>query len=267
MIYEALGEIPPQFAHLPLILSPDRSKLSKRHGATSVVDYKNDYLPEALINFLGKLSHTFTHDIVSREKLIEEFELPKVHKSGAVFDIAKLDWINGEYIKKLGDEKLIEKLKPLIDKINNLASHSDRGTVQASDFGVNQNYLVKILPLIRERIKKFSDIKEFEFFFKEPEYDGGLLIWKAKSKEEVRDSLNRTKEILEKFDEEIDKDKLRKELDELAVNTEGDRGLVYWPLRVALTGLKASPDPIDVAIVLEKKETLRRVSVAIEKLS
>ena len=297
MIYEALGEIPPQFAHLPLILSPDRSKLSKRHGATSVVDYKNDYLPEALINFLGKLSHTFTHDIVSREKLIEEFELPKVHKSGAVFDIAKLDWINGEYIKKLGDEKLIEKLKPLIDKINNLASHSDRSAVQGGDFEIDQNYLEKMLPMVRERIKKFSDIKEFGFFFKEPEYNPELLIWKNKTREEVRESLERVKEILEKSDlashddrstaqgndlGEIDKEKLNQELDELAVSISGDhtkdvkssttsrganRGLVYWPLRVALTGLKASPDPVDVAVILGKEKTLGRVEIAIEKLN
>lgn len=248
MIYEALGAQPPQFAHLPLILAPDRSKLSKRHGATAVVDYKDDYLPEALLNFLGKLSFTFSDDIVDMEIMLKEFELSKVHKSGAVFDAAKLDWLNGEYIKKLGDTELIEKLKPFI---------GEHG----------KDIITKILPMARERLKKFSDIKEFSFFFAEPDYDGRLLIWKSKNKEEVSKSLVAVREVIEKLDEDIDKDKLRKELDELAVINGKDRGLVYWPLRVALTGLKASPDPVDVATVLGKEKTLERVGVATEKLN
>lgn len=292
MIYEALGEQAPQFAHLPLILAPDRSKLSKRHGATSVVDYKNDYLPEALTNFLGKLSYSFTEDILGRDKMIEEFELSKVHKSGAVFDVAKLNWLNGEYIKKLSDGELIEKLLPHINKIlenkdsSDLASYNDRGTVQGID--LIRKHLYKMLPLVRERTKKFSDIKEFEFFFKEPEYDAELLIWKNKTHEEVRESLEKVRAILEKSDlafyndrngmQDSNKENLRKELDELAVITGSDpaksstddrgasRGLIYWPLRVALTGLKASPDPVDVVNVLGKEETLKRVEKALRLL-
>jgi len=84
LIYEALGKIPPLFAHLPLILAPDRTKLSKRHGAMAVVDYKKDYLPDAIVNFLGGLGFTFSKDVLSREEMVKEFELSKVHKSGAI---------------------------------------------------------------------------------------------------------------------------------------------------------------------------------------
>ena len=247
LIYKALGGKPPQFAHLPLLLAPDRSKLSKRHGATAVVDYKEDYLPEAIINFLGKLSYTFSSDIIDRDAMVREFELSKVHHSGAVFDVKKLDWLNGEYIKKLSDKDLSDKLQPY--------------TGNASS-----DYVAKILPLARERIKKFSDIKEFNFFFEEPEYDKELLAWKFKSDKEMGASLQATKELLEKFDwVKSNVEKLRKELDALSSQI-GDRGLIYWPFRVALTGQKSSPDPVDVAEILGKEKTLERIEVAISKI-
>lgn len=247
LIYNSLGKKPPQFAHLPLLLASDRSKLSKRHGATAVVNYKDDYLPEAIINFLGKLSYTFSSDIVDRDEMVGEFELSKVHHSGAVFDVKKLDWINGEYIKKLGDKELLEKLRPHV------------GTADPTSVS-------KILPLARERIKKFSDIKEFDFFFRTPEYDGALLTWKFKSDKEISASLSAVLEVLKKIDwKKFDGGKLRKELDTLSSQI-GDRGLVYWPFRVALTGQKTSPDPVDVAKILGKEKTLERVQNAISKI-
>lgn len=253
LIYEALGKKQPHFGHLPLLLAPDRSKLSKRHGATAVVDYKNDYLPEALVNFLGKLSYTFSTDIISREMMLEEFDLSKVHHSGAVFDIKKLDWINGEYIKKLSDEKLIEKLLPHIPD------------------NIGLDYIQRILPSVRERIKKFSDIKEFDFYFQTPEYSGELLAWKFKSDKEITASLQGVKLLLENFNwDKFNGDSLRKKLDDLALEIsqpqQKDRGLVYWPFRVALTGQQSSPDPVDIAEILGKEKTLERVKNAISKI-
>ena len=106
LIYEAFGIKPPVFAHLPLILASDRTKLSKRHGATSIEEYKNNYLPEALVNFMGFIGYTYSKEIINKEEMAEEFELKKVHKSGAIFDIKKLNWLNARYIKDLGIEKL-----------------------------------------------------------------------------------------------------------------------------------------------------------------
>src|SRR3989338_7965538 len=137
LIYEALEFPVPLFAHLPLLLAADRSKLSKRHGDTAVLDYRKDYLPEAMINFLGSLSCTFSKEIISKEEMIEEFELGKVHKSGAIFDIKKLNWINAQYIRRL-DSKTFEQLS------------NEHNIPEAA------------IPLITERLEKLSDVQNFD---------------------------------------------------------------------------------------------------------
>lgn len=242
LIYEALGVKPPVFAHLPLILSPDRTKLSKRHGVISVEEYKNDYLPEALLNFMGFIGYTYSKEIISKEEMSEEFELKKVHKSGAVFDIKKLNWLNARYIKNLG-----------IDKLINLT-----GIEEVTE---------KAVPLITERLEKLSDVKNFNYLWQEPDYSRELLKWKNFDYPGVRDSLEKTRLVLERLDDENDdfKGVLRISLDELAKEL-GDRGLVYWPLRVALTGREKSPDPVDVAFVIGKEKTLERIKNAINKI-
>lgn len=240
LIYEALGKTPPQFAHLPLILASDRSKLSKRHEAVAVVDYKKDYLPETIINFLGAMSHTFSKEIMTREEMIDEFELSKVHKSGAVFDVKKLNWINSQYVKKLS----AQEFKTAV------------GISEIPDSAV---------PLITERLEKISDAVNFDYLWKEPNYDKKLLKWKKSTLEKSIETLVEVKKIIEDFNFKKEKDELRKVLDEFSVRT-GDRGLVYWPLRVALSGKEKSPDPVDILYVLGKKESLKRVNTAINKL-
>jgi len=236
LIFEALGFPIPTFAHLPLILAPDRTKLSKRHGDTSALAYKKDYLPEAVINFLGALGYTFSKEIISKEEMIKEFELEKVHKSGAIFDIKKLNWINSQYIRNLE-----------IDKFRNLV-------------GI-QEIPEKALPLITERLEKLTDVQTFNYLWQEPEYNKELLTWKKSTLEKSIETLTKVKDIIEKFDFK-DKNELRKNLDEFS-SVIGDRGLVYWPLRVALTGKDKSPDPVDIAFVLGKEKTLERINRAI----
>jgi glutamyl-tRNA synthetase len=248
LIQEALDFEMPLYAHLPLLLGTDKSKLSKRNGAASLDEYKKmGYLPEALANFICLLSFTMPdgREIVPMEELVNVFDLLKVHKSGAVFDMKKLDWMNGEYIKNLSDEELAEK----IFEIPN------------DKFQMSKEELIRIMPLARERIKKLSDISEFDYFFKEPEYDRGLLVWKDKDFGEIKNSLSEVAKIIEEKGTE-NKDVLRQELDSLGVKL-GDRGLAYWPFRVALSGLKASPDPVDIAEILGNKKTLERVKAAI----
>ena len=245
LIYEALGKTPPQFAHLPLILASDRSKLSKRHGGTAVVDYKKDYLPEAIVNFLGGLSYTFSKDILTKEEMIDEFELSKVHKSGAVFDLKKLNWINSQYIKKLSPEKFKKALQQATGRLDDI--------------------LDAAVPLITERLEKLSDVENFSYLWKEPKYNEKLLKWKKSNFNTSLDILAEVKKIIDDFDFEKGKDELRKVLDEFSGKV-GDRGLVYWPLRVALTGKDKSPDPIDIAYVLKKEETLKRVKFALGKI-
>ena len=133
--------------------------------------------------------------------------------------------------------------------------------------GVQDEFVDKIQHLITERVEKLSDIKNFDYFFKEPDYDRGLLKWKKLSDEEIKKSLTLTKGALEPIDWKIfDKDYIRKKLDVLAKEKfEGDRGAVYWPLRVALTGKEGSPDPIDLLSVLSKENILKRLEQALGK--
>ena len=241
LIYEALNAVPPKFAHLPLILGPDKTKLSKRHGATSVIEYKKDYLPEALVNFMGFLGYTYGKEILSKEEMAEEFELKKVHKSSAVFNIEKLNWTNAQYVKQLNSKTF--------KQITNLRNLPD-----------------KAVPLLTERLEKLSGVQDFDYFWKEPDYELDLLVWKDFPKNEVKNSLNEVKMIMENWDwQNSDKDALRLALDDLGKKL-GDRGLVYWALRVALTGKDKSPDPVEVAGALDKKIILKRIDVAIKKL-
>jgi len=263
LIQEALGIKTPQYAHLPLILGPDRTKLSKRHEAESVQEYKDmGYLPEAMINFMALLGwHSpeelkrkgeKPEDIFTLDELTAIFDLKDVQKSPAVFDIKKLNWINGYYVHQLPPEQFRAAITPFIIK----------------ELGVNdikEDYLDKIQHLMTERMEKLSDIKNFDYFFREPKYDRGLLNWKSMPADDIKKSLTKVKEALEPIDWEIfDKDYARKKLDDLAKdNFNGDRGAVYWPLRVALTGKQGSPDPIDILEVLPKEIILKRIEKAI----
>lgn len=249
LIQEALGFEQPQYAHLPMILAPDKSKLSKRHDATSIKEYRElGYLPDALVNYmalLGWSAEDSQREILTTNEVIEQFDdLSKIHKSGAVFDIKKLNWINSQYIKMENDEKLAKLVQPFIEK----------------HFGQQEKeIIIKIAPLLRERLEYLNQVKEFHYFFKEPEYDKELLRWKSASDEEIETSLENVKKIVEEIGVE-DKHRLIEKLDQLYLQ---NRGLAYWPFRVSLTGEKASPDPVDIAYILGKEKTLERVNNAL----
>lgn len=237
LISEALGFPVPVFAHLPLLLGADRSKLSKRHGDTAVKNYLNDYLPEAIVNFLGCLGYTFSKEIMTKEEMVQEFDLAKVHKSGAIFDIKKLNWINSQWIKKLSPAEF--------KKVANLPDVPDAA-----------------VPLITERLERLSDAQTFSYLWEESEYETSLLKWKKGELSDAKQALEKVHQALKEID--FDKASIKNKLDELAGS---DRGLIYWPLRVALSGQEKSPDPVELSMVLGKEETLRRVEKAIEKLN
>lgn len=258
LIAEALAISLPKLAHLPLILGKDRSKLSKRHGATMFEEYlEAGYLPEALINFLALLGWTPTEnqnlEILEVAELIELFKLERVHKAGAVFDIKKLNWINAQHLKKLSDEELTEKIASLVER----------------HFGEQDRELIlKLIPLFRERLEYLDQIKEYKYFFQEPEYETGLLVWKKLDRAEARRALELVRESLNNREGEIfDEHQMRVWLDQLAREQfGGDRGAIYWPLRVALSGERFSPDPINIMKALTKEQILKRVKKAIGML-
>ena len=235
LIMEALGFNRPHYAHLPLILDPDRSKMSKRFSATSISEYQEQgYLPETLINFLALLGwHPKDEkEILSKEELTKEFDLSRVQKAGAIFNIEKLNWLNTQYIKKLDNEKLAEKL----------------GLVKSE-----QN--LKIIKLSKDRMNKLSDFKIVShFFYKLPDYSADLLAWKNQSKADAQKILKELEGIIND----------PKEIINLA--DKKGKGEVLWPLRAALSGLGASPGPLEILDILGEEEAGRRLDLAISKL-
>ena len=260
LIQEALGFPRPDYAHLPLILGPDRSKLSKRHGAVSISEYRKvGYLPEAMINFLVFLGWNpgDEREIYSLPSLVKEFSLDKVQKGGAVFNIKRLDFLNGFYIRQKSIDRLTELCLPYL---------KERGLIKEEL--VDFELLKKIVALYQERLKKLSEISELtDFFFKEKlEYDKSLLKWGEMSDKEIKNSLEKLEKILAKINPaKWTKENLENNLMPEAEKM-GDRGKLFWPLRVALTGKEASAGPLEIAEILGKEKTLERIKEAKEKI-
>jgi len=263
LLYEAFGWQKPEFAHLPLLLNIDRSKLSKRQGDVAVEDYvKKGYLKEAIINFIALLGWNpgegNTQEIFSLDELIEKFDLKKVHKAGAVFDLKKLDWLNSEYIKNLPLEKLYEKSTEFFQgkDFYQIASGEKK----------SEDYLKKVLTIEQGRLNNLSEVGEYsKFFFQDIDYPPALLKWKAMSLADIKNSLEKSKIVLEKIGQnDWTRENLEKSLLEAAGNKRGD---LLWPLRVALTGEQKSPTPFEVSWVLGKDESLKRLNFALNKAS
>lgn len=257
LLYEYFGWKSPQWAHLPLLLNTDKTKMSKRKGDVAVEDYiKKGYLPEAMVNYLAFLGWNpgTEKEIYSMEELLKDFSLERVHKAGAVFNIEKLNWYNSYYIKQLSIEKLTELCLSYLPPLH-----------KGGQEGLNYK---KIIALEQERLQTISEIGEhIAFFFKLPTYDKSLLKWKEMTDEEIKKSLESSKQIISDTpDNEFTKEKLSKLLIAKASEFK-NKGELLWPLRVALSGQKNSPPPFDIAEILGKKESLERIQKAIEKLT
>lgn len=264
VLYEMFGWQPPLFAHLPLLLNPDKSKLSKRQGDVAVEDYiKKGYLPEAIINFIVFLGWNpgGEREIFSLEELIKEFSLEKVTKSGAVFNLEKLDWYNKEYLKLMPLEKLVEKAKPWLE---------EAGLLQNADLRVQDSeWLGKVLALERERVTTLAELPEaVKFVFKLPDYDGKILIWKKSNVEEAKNILQELINSLDTFGvQDWGKAVLEQKIGEWLQEKGYGTGNVLWPMRVALSGQQNSPGPFEIAEVLRKEETINRLKIAIKKIT
>ena len=259
-LYQNFGWEIPEFAHLPLLLNPDKTKLSKRQGDVSVEDYTNKgYLKEAIINFVALLGWNpgegSTQEIFSIQELIDKFELEKVHKAGAVFDIKKLDWINAQYIKKMDINELYQNALPFFEQKEFFKNTSDDKKTE--------EYLKKVLTVEKERLTKFYDVgEENKFFFQSISYEKELLRWKKNTDEETKQSLETSERVIgEISDENWSKENLERNLLETAGEKRGD---LLFPLRASLTGEQKSPSPFEVAWVLGKYETINRISNAIK---
>ena len=269
LIFKALGWEVPQYAHLPLILNEDKSKLSKRKNKVSVDDYlKDGYLPEALLNFLALLGWNTPdeQEIFTMEELIQKFTLDRVHKGGAVFDLKKLDWVNGEWIKKEIAEDVDGFYKKALPFLEEKVPTDDAALVK------------KILkdPDFEGRFKKLSEISEglAPLFSDLPDYPLDLI---ARDKfgitaEMLRDTvLPAVKAAFEALEWEKGDSAKSGEISEKMMTVVTDSGLkngqVLWPLRVALSGLEKSPNFATLAVYLGKEEVLKRINTAIGNCS
>ncbi len=266
LIQEALGFPRPVYAHIPLILAQDKSKLSKRkHGdSVSVKHYREQgILPQTMINFLALLGWNpgDEREIFSLDELVSIFDIKKVQKGGAVFNPEKLDWLNQQYLNNLNREEKADKIKEY------LAKHKE-GWLKSPVLG-NPVFI----DLIVERIKKWGDIQELvkngelDYFFEAPTVQADKVPWfKNPDIKSTILHLSKASDIINglgntDWDVKIIKDKLMKYADERG------RGEVLWPLRYALTGREKSADPFSIAKILGKEETLLRWQKTTKELS
>jgi glutamyl-tRNA synthetase len=258
MTYAALDLQPPKFAHLPMVLGPDRSKLSKRHGATSVLEFREQgYLPEAMVNFLALTGWSLDDktDIISREDLIKHFSLERVSKTPAIFNHEKLKWMNGVYIRKLAPEDFAQYCRHFLNK----------AFLESS---MKADYVRRVLPLVQERVKLLAEVPQLThyFFSDKLEYDANLLINKGMTGESTRRMLLVASERLEKipaFDEQSLETLLRPLAEELGLKA----GQLFGALRTAVSGETATPPLFQMMAVLGRERCLGRITGAISRLA
>lgn len=253
----ALGYELPAFAHVPMILAPDRSKLSKRHGATSVEEFQNEgYLPEALINYMALLGWSPGEDreLINLEDMIAVFKLDKVNKTAAIYDVNKLAWMNGHYIRERSPEQLAEAALPFF-KMHGLLE----GELSSSEL----DYLKRVLNAVRERARTLKELAEAAeyFYLDEFEYDQ-KGIKKAFQKEGAADVLRSIRQELITL-EEFDEGKTEALFNEMSEKTGLSFGRLIQPTRLALTGRMGGPGLFEIMSLLGKDKTLSRLDKAI----
>ncbi len=261
LLYQNFGWQPPRFIHISLTLNKGGGKLSKRQGDVAVEDFRaKGYLPEALINFNVLLGWhpKDDHELLALDELIKIFNYRDMGISSPVFDLEKLDYINGYYIRQKNINDLVALCQPYLKDILNKTTDKTKKSDQ---------YLAKVVTIEQERLKYLSEIAELtEFFFvDELNFDKNLLAWKKMSVDDAKDNLSKLDDILANIEEkEWNKENLEKVIIEYLKNNDLKIGEYLWPMRVALTGREASPGPFEVAEILGKSETLQRIKQAIK---
>ena len=253
-LYKALGFELPKFAHIPMILGEDGSRMSKRHGATSVTEYReNGYLPDALVNFIALLGWSPGHDqeLLTRQEMIEKFTLKRVNKTSARFDYTKLDWMNGKYIQDLPVEDLVSKLRPYIKDAN-----LDNGVF-------TDEWLYKLVELYKERFRTLPEFVTLTspFFTDEIEYEDAAVQKHLKKGNPslIKDAYKKLKEVKDFSSITELEDCLRSITTKHSVGF----GKLAQPIRVAIIGKSASAGIFETLKLLGKEKTLKRLEYTI----
>lgn len=262
-LYQALGLNKPEFAHIPLIMGPDKSPLSKRHGAASVIYYRREgYLPGAIVNFLALMgwSPGNNQEIIDKNEIVEKFSLDKVLKTSAIFNVDKLNWMNNQYIKKLDIEELINLLSPFLDELRKSVSGKDE--VFSSDETKEKNR--ELAKLFQGRIKILSDIKKQAdyFFSEEVQYTGQARerILKDKNTLTLFKTLIERLKGMDDFSSSAVEQACRSLIKELAISS----GDLIHPVRAALSGRTVTPGLFELIAILGKEKTIKRLEDAVQ---
>ncbi|MFP3898737.1 MAG: glutamate--tRNA ligase [Dehalococcoidia bacterium] len=261
LLYRALKWEPPQFAHLPMILGPDRAKLSKRHGATTITEYQRQgYLPEAMVNFLALLGWSLDDhtELFSREELIEHFSLDRVGRTAAIFNREKLEWMNGLYLRRLGLGEFVRQAMPFLDR--DLPEFVKRP--------LDSSYVGRVLSLIQERARTLAEVPELAsfFFLDELQYDLSLLLGSKIDAQSASTALIVARERLEgigNWQAQALEDIMRP----LATELEWSTGKFFGLMRVVITGRTAAPPLFETMAVLGRERCLNRLDRAVQLLS
>lgn len=261
LIYEALGFAIPKFAHIPMIMGSDHTRLSKRHGATSVMEYKKmGYIPEAVVNYIAHLgwSSGDEREIFSKGELIKEFSLDKISKHAAVFSMDKLNWFNSEYLKKMSVDSLTEMLIPYLKEANYI-TEEDLSEPKLE-------WLKEVVKLMQGRFKNFSQFIDYaDYFFVDKINIDPQAFKSVLNNEGVTGTLQALKEkllSLKCWDEESIENAVRGVTSSLQIKG----GQIIHPTRVALTGKKIGPGLFDLMVVLGQEKTIKRLEEVVDKI-
>ena len=262
MLYEALGWDVPTFAHVPMILGSDGRRLSKRHGATAVGEYRTQgILPRAMVNFLALLGWSPGDDteVMDATELIDRFSLDRINRKSAIFDTEKLEWLNGQHLSRMPASELAPVVSDLL-AVDGLAT--------PSELAQRQEWLHALIDLLKTRARTVQDIGERArpYLADTVEYESGAVEkhW-AKKPAEVAERLRRLRDEyagLETWEEQPLEDRLRGLAEELGVGA----GKLIHPLRVAVTGMAVSPGIFEVLVVMGRERTLERMGAAIARV-
>jgi glutamyl-tRNA synthetase len=260
LVYRSLGWGPPKFGHFPMILAPDRSKLGKRHGAVSALQYRRSgYLPQAMINFLALLGWSLDDktEIFSIQELVNSFSLERVARPGAVFNRDKLSWMNGYYIRRLGREELADALLDYWRRYPPAEFHDlpDR------------SHILRIVPLVQERLKTLEDAAPLVAFFysEKVEYETALLVQKGMDPPATKNALVKALaelQAIETFDAATIEGVSRPLAEELGIKA----GQLFGSLRIATTGQRVAPPLFETMEVLGRDRCLAAVKDAVARL-
>ena len=255
ILHKMLGWDMPVYAHVPLLLNPDKTKLSKRKGDVLVENYlAKGYLPAALLNFIATLGFNPTSDreIYEIDELVAAFDLAKVNKSGAVVNVEKLDWMNHQYLMKLSEDELVRVAEPF------LAVQGDADVIR------------RALMIERMRVNRLDEFNShLESYVAMPAYDAALLVWKKADAGDACENLKRMREQIVQMSDEsaATVELIEKTIREYITSNGLQNGNVLWPLRVALSGLEKSASPFELLWALGRATALERIDVALTKLA